>query len=231
MRSLVIATLIILAPGYSMAQAFLPQSQDRAGKWQTTFNVFNQGSEDISTQGGSTLDVDDDWGWGFGFGYNFNNYLALGFDLNFVNPSYNATLLVDGDENTPPDGIPEDTIDISHKLDMFSGQLHLTYNILDKSFTPYIDAGLGFTYVDSNVSDGTGGTVCWWDPWWGWICGNTFNTYDDTRFSYGGGVGLRWDINPGVFITGSYNLLQLDTPSYTDDGTFDSWRFQIGWMF
>jgi opacity protein-like surface antigen len=227
MRKFIILSLILLVPSISMAQSFLPRTQERGGKWQSTFNVFNQGSEDISSNSGTNLDFDDEWGWGFGFGYNFNNHLALGFDLNFVRPRYNATIVTDDDGDQEPDG----TTNISHKADMFTGQLNLTYNILNKAITPYIEGGLGWTYVDSNVADGPGGTVCWWDPWWGYICSSTYSTYDDTRFSYGGGVGMRWDINPGVFLTGSYNVLQLDTPSQADDGLFDSWRFQIGWMF
>jgi opacity protein-like surface antigen len=92
-----------------------------------------------------------------------------------------------------------------------------------------VQAGLGWTYIDSNVSDGRPTTGCWWDPWWGYVCADFYDTYDDNRFSYGAGAGLRYEFRNGMFVKGSYNLLELDGEGNGADPSFDLWRLELGW--
>ncbi len=193
---------------------------DRTGRWEATAQIIGSSSESSGGEMGSGLDVDSDVGFAFGFAYNFNEHLAMGMDFSFLNPDYEATIETD-------DG---DIVTIDHEMDVFNGNLNATWNFMEGPFTPYVQAGLGWTYIDSNVADGLPSTGCWWDPWWGYVCANFYDTYDDTSFSYGAGAGLRYEFGNGMFVKGSYNVMELDGSGDGADPSFDLWRLELGWQ-
>jgi opacity protein-like surface antigen len=216
----------LLAAAYAtvtVAQEFrVPGVDDvRAKRWDMYFSVVGSESESTSSSNGSGLEIDSDTGWGFGIAYNLNQNIALGFEFSRLEPSYTATLV---DEN---DAVTQ----LRHKMDINSGQFKGTWNILNGSFTPYIDLGLGWTHLDSNLSSSPPTTGCWWDPFWGWVCSSFYDTYSDTNFSYSGGLGLRWEITPNFLLRGSYNRLTIDMSSAVDDPDLSTWRFDIGTSF
>ena len=203
------------APFALTQAAFL---DDRASEWNLSLDAIYLNSESSSGRNGSSIDISDDWGFGFKVGYNFTNHLALGFEMNFLEPSYELTLVPDDPNPTP--------LTINEKLTIFNGMLTGTYNILKGPVTPFVDLTAGWTHVDSNVTDRPPVTGCWWDPWWGYICQSYWSTYSDTSFSYGGGLGVRWDISSAIFMRASYNMLRIDGGS---DPTLDMGRIEIGW--
>ena len=218
---------VAAAPGSASAAAAAATSaaltqaisfDDRAREWNFSLEAIYLAGESSSGENGSGIDVADDWGFGFAVAYNFTNHLALGFEMNFLEPRYDYTFVPD-EPNAKPETITE-------KLTMFSGMLNGTYNILEGPVTPFIDLSLGFTNLDSNITDGPPVTGCWWDYWWGYVCRSFWSTYSDTTFSYGGALGMRWDINSSIFLRASYNLLRLDTGN---DPTLDMGRIEFGW--
>ena len=143
MRRLIFAT-ILLAPALTVAQGF--GSSSRAQSWDFAFNVIYQDSMGVGGENGSSLNVDSAWGFGLGFDYNFNERFSLGADLDFLRPDYSAVLV--------EDVIPPSTTTVNHQLSQFNGRIIGTFNMMDGPLVPYIDAGFGWTYVDSNVADG-----------------------------------------------------------------------------
>lgn len=221
-KKIIVAVILIVFSTVAWSQGY-----DRAQHWDLSIGALYMGSESIGGGGAqgqqsSSLEIDDDWGLGFTFGYNFTNHWALSFDLNFLTPRYQATL------------VPEDPADspetFSHQMDMFSGLVRGTYNILQGPITPFIDLSAGFTYIDSNVADRPPTTGCWWDPWWGYVCQTFASTYNDTRFSYGGGFGVRWDIGSDMFFRATYSIMTLDMGN-SSDPLLDIGRLDIGWRF
>ena len=144
---------------------------------------------------------------------------ALGFDMLYAKPRYRATF------NTEDEGL----VSVRHEMSVYSGQFNGTWNLMEGSFTPYLQLGAGWTYVDSNVSDGPPVTGCWWDPWWGYICISDWRTYETSEFSYNLGLGVRWDINNAVFTRAAYSREYLSL----DNGTlnFDMLTLEMGLMF
>ena len=209
--------LIAMTPLAWSQGTFLFGSDERAEKWDFSFNFVYLGPESVSAPEDASLAINDDWGWGFDVAYNFTNHWALGFEMNFLSPRYTLTGIPEGE--TEPQSF-------SHKMDMFNGALKGTYNLLDGPITPFVDLSLGFSYLDSNVKDGP--SYCYPDWWWGWVCYS--NTHDDTRLSYGGGLGLRWDINRDMFLRGSYSIMMIDASNLSDP-KFDMGRLEIGWRF
>ena len=99
------------------------------------------------------------------------------------------------------------------------------------AFTPFVEAGAGWTDVDSNIPSGPPTTGCWWDPWWGYICSSFYETYSETRTSYLYGVGVRWEMGSDMVLKGTYSLMNVDTNAATKDFEQDVLRFDLLWRF
>ena len=217
MRNLAIAMLIIALPCMSNAQT------QRAGNWETSLAVVFQDSISVDGEAGSSLDLKSHTGFGINVALNINPKFSVGGDFEWLNPRYLLTLVDDTGVN--------DDIVINHKLTQFNTRFKGTWNMIDGPFTPYVEAGLGWSYMDSNVADGPPQTGCYWHPWWGYICNNYYSTFDDWVFSYGGGVGLRYELRGGTFMKASYNYWELDGIGESQDSGFTSARLEFGWMF
>jgi len=216
-RILTIIILLFALPGISNAQG------SRSKTWEGSIAAIYQDSKFISGEGGSSVDIDSQLGFGLNFAYNLTSKFALGADFEFIRPDYTAVLV---EENTaqPP-------IRIDHEMYQFNGRLKGILNILDGPFTPYVEAGIGWTYVDSKVADGPPTTGCWWHPWYGYICNNYYDTFDDTVFSYGGALGLRYELRGGSMLKLSYNHWELDGAGSASDAGFNAARLEFGWSF
>ena len=217
MRNLAIAMLIIALPCMSNAQT------QRAGNWETSLAVVFQDSISVDGEAGSSLDLKSHTGFGINVALNINPKFSVGGDFEWLNPRYLLTLVDDTGVN--------DDIVINHKLTQFNTRFKGTWNMIDGPFTPYVEAGLGWSYMDSNVADGPPQTGCYWHPWWGYICNNYYSTFDDWVFSYGGGVGLRYELRGGTFMKASYNYWELDGIGESQDSGFTAARLEFGWMF
>ncbi len=198
----------------------------REGKWQFSIPITFTFSQSIDGQGGSSIDLNNDIGWGFNFGYHLNERFLLGFEATWLRAGYDATVVTDGDG----DGAPDGTTRIGGTLDATSLQAVGQFNILEGTlFTPFVRANLGMTYTDSNIASGPPQGSCWWDPWWGYICGSWIPTYDRTSFSFGGAAGVRADVSRSFFLELSFNGLWID---FADDTPlFDGIRVTAGWLF
>ncbi len=217
MNCTLVRLAVVSICGTLLSPATLAQS-DRGQNWEVSVGIGFTGSEDIGGENGSGLDIDSDEGLSLGIHYNLSPKLAVGFDSLYVEPRYKATF-------TNEDGSPTT---ISHRLSIYSGQFNGTWNFIDGPLTPFIQGGLGWTYVDSNIADGPPVTECWWDPWWGYICSDFFDTYNETEFSWGLGAGLRYDLGRQMFVKATYNWLSIDSEVDLD---VDSFKLEVGWRF
>ena len=223
-----IVLFVLLSPALALAQF---GTTPRAGSWEMSIGAFNQSSNNLQGEASeptagvdntSSLKVDSEWGYSFAFAYNFNDRLSLGADLDWVRPRYDVNLV--------PDDPAEDPINIRHRATQFNGRIKGTFNFSENAFTPFVNVGIGWTEFDSNVVDGPPVTGCWWHPWWGYICENFYSTFSSTEFTYGTGVGLRYDLDNGT-IKASYNYWWLDSGGASEDFTLDSFRIEYAWRF
>ena len=217
MRSVTTIAALIFAVAAANANA----QSDREGTWEIGFQLLDLSSLSVQGLGGSSADIDDETGWGFTGAYNFTNRFAAGLDISWSDPAYVATLVPDGP------GLPQ-TVNAS--LDLNVIHFKAIINLLDGNFTPYLEAGGGWTYVDSNIVEGISGPVCWWDPWWGYVCTNYYDTYTDTRTSIAGAVGIRWDLESDLVFKASWGVIDVDTDR-SDDVELDSIQLSFSWRF
>jgi opacity protein-like surface antigen len=218
MRAVIAVIVLFAAPAIALAQG------NRANSWEWSFAVLYQESKSMGSTAGSSLNVDDDYGIGFNFGYNFTNHLTLGVDLDWLSPDYKAVLVDDSVS-------PARTTTIDHEFSQFNGRIKGTYSFLDGPFMPFVEAGIGWSYFDSNVLDGPPITGCYWHPWWGYICSNFYSTFSSTTFTYGAGLGFRYHFRGGSFLKASYNVWELDDLGNVSDSTISGARLEFGWGF
>jgi opacity protein-like surface antigen len=189
---------------------------DRTERWDLGIETRYTTSRDFSGKNNTALKLDDDLGWGFGFGYNINERVNLGFLMSWRSISYTATYFDATDAATP--------LNYGGWLDTGTFALMGQYNILPKTFTPYVNGGIGWTLVDTNiVADYYAG--CWYDPWWGYICDGYTSTYGTDAASFALGAGIRFEPSEAVFIQVGYEKNWLDLDSA--DG-FDIFRVDVG---
>jgi len=174
----------------------------RADTWDFSVRLVQQLSFDINGKGGSKINASDQLGFGIDFGYNFSPHWKLGGSFDYVNPDYTSTLI--------PEDPGDDIVKIDHDMDMFDFQINGTFFLIDGPFTPFVKAGIGWTYVDTNVAKGRPQTGCYWDPWWGYICTTTQDSYDDWLFAYNVALGIRWEVQDSLVLTLSYQEQWLD---------------------
>jgi opacity protein-like surface antigen len=198
--------------------------RDKSRTWEWSFAALYQDSKKMSSANGSSLNIDGEVGFGFNVGYNWTDHFTIGVDLDFLRPDYQA-VLVDDMVNPPA------LTTINHELSQFNGRIKATYNFGSGPLRPFVEGGFGWSYFDSNVADGPPIVGCWWHPWWGYICDGFYNTFSDTIFSYGVGLGVKYQFVGDSFLKLSYNAWQLDGVAAAGDEGITGFRLEYGWNF
>lgn len=211
MRGVLGAALLTLAP--------LVTALDRSGTWDVILRTNYFEDTTIDGSNGSEAELDSDFGFGFGLTYNFSSRFSLGAEFDWASIDYDATV--------PSESGSGDFV-YKSELDLTSFQMAATYYFTDGVVQPFAVGLLGGTYYDTNIQDGEASGVCWWDPWWGYYCAVDVPTRDGTEFSYGVGLGLRWNINDQYFMRGQYSRSWLDVGGSAGTPDFDIWRIEFG---
>jgi len=210
----------ILSAYLGQAQAADLKQSNRAETFEITFSPQYIYSKSLDGTNGTNLDINDTWGWGIGLGYNFSEKLNLAWTFEWAAPNFNTTIV---DESTG------NTINRSGTLSTSSSFITGTYNFMDKTVTPFVSASLGWVYADSHIPNSDTSTGCWW-TWYGYYCGTYQSTYATSSFSYGVGLGGRWDLNESVFIKAAYNVSWIDDLGNAGTQDFDAILLTIGIM-
>lgn len=209
---------LALAAGSVCAQG----AGDRAERWEVGVSAFSGSGETLSGEGGSAIDLDSGIGFGAAISYNVTNRLAVGGELNWSEPDYTATLPF-----AATSGVATIDAELSATTILLKGVFYLS----DSDFSPYLELGVGWTRIDSNIAQGPPTTECWWDLWWGYVCDDFFETYHDTRATYVTALGVRWDVNADTLVKVSWGLRTIDSGERTEELSQDVFRAEFGWKF
>jgi len=196
------------------------QARDRgnngAGRMEFSVPIAYTGSSTINGDNGSKADVNAAFNMGFGMGYNFTDNFQLNGTFSWSQRNYSATVT---------GTCPVTGCSYNNTLYTTSLQVNAVYYFMAGDFTPFVQGGFGTTYVDSNIPDGTSSSGCYWDPYWGYVCGTYQDTKTSSNISYSGGLGLRYDVNRQFAVQGSYNKFYIDGAHSNPD--FDIVRFDF----
>lgn len=204
-----------------VACATVASAQSREGRWELSIGPLYQGSNALTFDGGSTLDTDSEWGFTSAFAYNLSDSLALNFGFQWTGVDYNAVVVRDD----------EGTTGISGTFDQWNTSAGLTFNFMEGPVVPYIGAGIGWMWVDTNIPNGLPTTGCWWDPWYGYICYTDYPTKTTDALSYQATAGIRFEYNPQAFVRLGYTSQWIDLDNATTTPRFDVLTLDFGWMF
>ncbi|MFC1688900.1 porin family protein [Pseudomonadota bacterium] len=222
-RLITVLVLLILSTSVH-AQRFNQQKMNDAPRyktWEVSLLMQYQTGTDAEGEQGSSIDIDSGLGWGFGIGWNWTEHWNLGYRFSLNKPDYSATIVPE-DPAEPPQTI-------NYDMSKYSHQFNVAYHFMKGPFSPYVQAGVGWTKLDSNILSRPPTTGCWWDPWWGYICSTTWDTFKTSEFTYNLGVGLRWDVNSAMFLRGAWNRQFINLDNGNLD--FDTVTLEAGFMF
>ena len=212
--------LVIASP--SQAKGLMSLS-DREYTWELSLQTKYADSTSIDFDGGASADLNSSWDWGFGFGYNFTENWAFNFDINWGSTNYEGIRVLDDGQNTKES--------ISGTLSSSSSDFRAVYHFMDKRFTPFVGASLGWIYIDTNIPTGPPQTSCWYDPWMGYICSTYQPTKAGTEFSYTANVGVRFDLTDAFFLRASAGKRWIDFDNASGTPDITMYRFDMGFMF
>jgi opacity protein-like surface antigen len=203
--------------------AFAQRGFDREQSFEFGVGVADTGSLGVIGIEGARLDVKSDLGLSVWGGYNFGEHFALLGELTMANPGYTATRVLQGTNAV-------DTIDAN--LDMSMLQVKGVYNILKGRVTPFVELGAGWTHLDSNLVQGPGIVNCWFDPFFGFVCRQFYDTYQDTRPTFSASAGVRWDVTDRTLLRASFGQTRIDTDNNMGNHIdIDTARIAAAWKF
>lgn len=193
----------------------------RDAGWDFGIDVIYQDSADLSFEGGSTASLDTDWGLAIAFGYRFNERFELGFALDWQTIDYTATL--------QSGLVPERRIGVDGDLEAFTPRAWLNFNFMEGPITPFVNAGVGWSFVDTNIPNSRVQLGCWWDPWWGYVCAPYQSTKSIDDFVYQAGAGVRFDLSTGFSLRLAYEKHWFDYGNASSTPDFD--QIKLGILF
>lgn len=215
--------VLILIAALALSSTAVAQQNSRDDMWEFGALIGNLDGDSLRSQNGSAVETDSTTIYGLALAYNFNSHWALGGEFVWGSPDYDAIII-------PDDGVETPQV-IKHEMSIFSYSFKGTFNLIDGPLTPYAELGYGWTEMDSNVADQPPITGCWWDPWWGYICDTYVSTFSKTRESVTGALGIRWDLDNGMSLKGSYGMMQINTSRLSDKAEMDFYRLDLSWRF
>jgi len=220
--ALMVAAIGAIVPGPAAAQDFTKgRAGSRGGSWDFFLSPIYAESATIKGKGGSSVELNDDLGFGFGIGYNFNDHFQLNGLINFNSRGYEAKAVRE-------DGTPRQYSNYSESSTL---SLNGVYYILSGNITPFISGGAGYTFMDTNIQDGPSDDICWYDPWWGYVCGSYMPTKTEDAFSYNGGIGVRFDVNRNFGLQAGYYKTWIDIGNASSTPDFDIWKLDFIFRF
>ena len=215
-----VCVMIILgsiAPSLAGSGSYAIRKAHREGTWDFILPLNYAEEIKIEGKGGSSAELNDDFGFGFGLGYNLNDHFQLSGLLQWNSRNYDATVIHEDDSTGRYGGY----------IETFNLGLNGTYYFMDGAFTPFISGLFGHTWVDTNIQDGPTTGVCWYDPWWGYICDYYTPTKTESDWVYGAGLGIRYDVNNQFGIQCSYNKNYMDFDNSSETPDLNSWRLDF----
>ena len=214
---------IFLAGAAACLLATGANAQSRGTGWEFGADLIYQGSQDVDFDGGSTASFQDDIGVSLFAGYRLNDRLEFHFGLDWATVDYDATIPFQ--IGTGPIG----SIGVKGDMEAFTPRVDANFNFMEGPFTPYITAGIGYSFIDTNIPNGPPQGACWWDPWFGNVCSTYQPTKSTDAFTYDVGLGVRWDMSPGYSMRLAYEKHWLDVSTASSAPDFD--QFKLGIIF
>jgi opacity protein-like surface antigen len=212
-----IGLALLLCSGVALA--------DRQPGWDFGGELLYQFSKGVDFEGGSKADLDDDLGLALSFTYRFNSRFELLFGVDWNSVDYQADI---APAPVSPGGpIVGTGFSVDGELEYWTPRVGVNFNLLEGDLTPYVTGGVGWSFIDTNIPEGRAQTSCWWDPWYGYVCGTFQDTKSFDQLTYNLGAGLRWDVGSSISLRFGYERHWLDLGEASGTPGFDQLKLGI----
>lgn len=191
-------------------------------QWETRLGVNYLTTASTDFDGGTTAEFDSSFGFMVGIGYDLSKHFEIGANFSYDKRDFDADIAGDAAGEVFP---------VSGELDAMGAMFDLTYNLMAGSFTPFLVAGAGWNWVDTNIPTAPPQVGCWWNPWYGYICSGFQETKNVDGFTYMLGAGLRYRMNESLSLSGGYRMMWVDFPKAAGTPSYDAFQLVLGWGF
>jgi opacity protein-like surface antigen len=206
----------------SLALSSVAFGQHTSGTgWEAGLDVVYQASKTLHFDGGTNADLDSDTGLSVTFGYRYSAHLEYQFALDWSDVDYKANLVTG----------PGSSVSAEGSYQAFTPRANVQFNFVDQPLTPYVMGGIGYSFIDTNIPNGRPVSGCWWDPWYGYICGSAQPTKSVNGFAFQVGVGARWDVSDYVSLRLAYERHWVDLGSSGGTPYLDQGKLGISYRF
>lgn len=165
-------------------QAF---AQSRADTNEWSLDLFIVGSKHYVFEGGASARNDGGAGIGLTVTHNLNDYFAVGLDATLSEFDYRASV-------APGAGNAAAGFQSEGNMESAGLRFHATWNLLARPLTPFLTAGAGVVFLDTNLESQPPASACWIYPWYGEVCSDKAPKSTLARLTYGFGGGMRFDL-------------------------------------
>jgi hypothetical protein len=149
--------------------------------------LFVVGSKNYSFEGGASARNDGGVGIGLFIARNLNDYFSIGLEGQVAQWDYRASV-------APGAGNAGPGFDTTGSMETAAVRVNGTWNLLSRRWTPFLTAGAGAMFLDTNLDAAAPANACWIYPFYGQVCGAEVPRGTLTRFTYTAGLGLRADL-------------------------------------
>src|SRR5688572_17998557 len=138
MRASIVCGILVA----SLSTAVHAQATRETG-WEFGFDGVYQDPVEHSFEGGSSADFHEDFGLSAYFAYRFNERLEVQFGLDWAVVDYDVTIQ-SADR-------PDLRFSGDGEIESFTPKFAINFNLLKGAITPFLSAGAGWTFVDTNI--------------------------------------------------------------------------------
>lgn len=203
------------------AQAPDVRESRAARSYDVSLGIEHRAADATPFDGGTVVRTEATTGFSFTFDYHFSPHWSAGITASTLRADYVADIVVAG-----PLGGPGQRI--ASKLDWASVMGHGKRHFGEfERVAPYLSGGLGFVSIDTNIPDGPPVGVCWWHPWWGYVCDSVQPTRSSTEFATALGAGVRIDVSRRLFLDVGVTRQWIDFDTADRPG-FSALRLAVG---
>jgi opacity protein-like surface antigen len=189
MARLIMGIVLIAAANLASPAVAFAQSDNDSG-WEAGIDLVYQNARTLHFEGGTTANLATDWGFSVYFGYRITPNFDAQFALDWANVDYKANIVTGAGGLAFANG----------SYQSFTPRLNVQFNVFDEVLTPYVMAGIGYSFIDTNIPTGLPVSGCWYDPWYGYVCGTARSTKNVDGFAFQAGLGGRWDVTDAVSV-------------------------------
>ncbi|MDR1010543.1 MAG: porin family protein [Opitutaceae bacterium] len=186
---------------------------------------------DVFADGKLKMNIDDAWYFGFGAGYNITEQFSVHVQFAYANPDYKASFNGYTINTNPAEPVVRTA---RGSADISTGDVAIRYDILNGKFRPFVQASIGFMYIDTGIVNGHP----WANYYWNYDYYNDYYyngyyrdtpTVDHTYFTFGATAGANYYFTKNFFGQLSYTGNWANTPH--------SWMYSqrinvsVGWNY